>query len=475
MARPATRSSTSRAPFPPRSRGVDRRSILRGSIGAAALLGVPTLLSACGGDEPATSGSGAASAKAGPVKFGINEAKGSGPAYERLQGMADAYTKKTGATVSVNAVDHNTFQESINTYLQGTPDDVFTWFAGYRMAQFADNGLISDVSDVWPIDGMSDAFKKSATAPDGKQYFVPIELLPLGGLLPQVGLREERLGRAEVDGRAHRAHEGHAGEEAGPLRLRGQGRLGPRWAPSTSSTCGSTATTSTWSLCQGKQKWDSAEVKNVFTTWKDKLHPVTSRTTPSVARGRRPPPPWPKGESGMYLLGTFVVDSVPTETQDDLDFFTFPALDQTIGSDALDAPIDGFCIAAAAEAQDAAKAYIAWLGTPEAADAGNNAGSAPFIAANSGASAAKYGALQKKSVEFVSKAKSIAQFLDRDTNADLANTVITASLQAFLKNPDDIDCLTTSIQAAGEDHLRQTRRREWRTIGDRATLEPRLT
>ena len=44
------------------------------------------------------------------------------------------------------------------------------------------------------------------------------------------------------------------------------------------------------------------------------------------------------------------------------------------------------------------------------------------------------------------KAKSIAQFLDRDTNADLANTVITASLQDFLKNPNDIDGITASIQ-----------------------------
>ncbi|HET9020602.1 MAG TPA: ABC transporter substrate-binding protein [Ornithinibacter sp.] len=444
MARPAPRSQHLASTIPASVRGVDRRSILRGSIGAAALLGVPTLLSACGGDEPATSGSGAASAKAGPVKFGINEAKGSGPAYERLQGMADAYTKKTGATVSVNAVDHNTFQESINTYLQGTPDDVFTWFAGYRMAQFADNGLISDVSDVWPIDGMSDAFKKSATAPDGKQYFVPISYYPWAVFY--------RKSVFEKNGWA-------VPTSLDELTVLMKDMQGKKMAPFAFAAKDAWAPMGTFDilnmrlngydfhmeLCQGKQKWDSAEVKNVFTTWKDKLIPYQQenslgRTWQEAATSMA------KGESGMYLLGTFVVDGVPTETQDDLDFFTFPALDQTIGSDALDAPIDGFCVAAAAEAQDAAKAYIAWLGTPEAADAGNNAGSAPFIAANSGASTAKYGELQKKSVEVVSKAKSIAQFLDRDTNADLANTVITASLQDFLKNPDNIDSITASIQ-----------------------------
>ena len=73
---------------------------------------------------------------------------------------------------------------------------------------------------------------------------------------------------------------------------------------------------------------------------------------------------WPS----QWAKVPFVVDGVPTETQEDLDFFTFPALDQTIGSDALDAPIDGFCVSANAENEDAAKAFISYLGTAEASD-----------------------------------------------------------------------------------------------------------
>ncbi|MGL5849574.1 MAG: extracellular solute-binding protein, partial [Phycicoccus sp.] len=197
-------------------------------------------------------------------------------------------------------------------------------------------------------------------------------------------------------------------------------------------------------LTKGKQKWDSPEVKKVFETWRTLLpfhqENALGRTWQEAATSVE------KGECGMYLLGTFVVDGVSPEAAEDMDFFTFPELDASIGSDALDAPIDGFCVAAAAEEQDSAKAFIKWLGTAEAADAANNAATAPMIAANSGASTAKYGELQKKSAEVVGKAKSIAQFLDRDTNADLANTVITASLQEFLKKPDDIDKVTAGIQ-----------------------------
>jgi len=445
MARPAHRDSSLANVVPNSVRGVDRRSILRGSVGAAALLGGPALLAGCGDDAtPSSSGGGGASAKAGPVSFGINEAKGSGPANERLQGMADAYAKKTGSAVTVNAVDHNTFQESINTYLQGTPDDVFTWFAGYRMAQFAENQLISDVSSVWPIEGMSDAFKKSATAPDGKQYFVPVSYYPWAVFYRKSVFEKNGWAVPTTMDEMTALMKDMQGKKLNPIAFAAK----DAWAPMGTFDILNMRLNGYdfhMALCQGKEKWDSAQVKNVFTTWKDKLLPYQQenslgRTWQEAATSMA------KGESGMYLLGTFVVDGVPKETQADLDFFTFPALDQTIGNDALDAPIDGFCVAAGGKDQEAAKAYIQWLGTPEAAHAGNNAASAPFIAANSGASTSTYGDLQKKSVELVSKAKSIAQFLDRDTNADLANTVITASLQDFLKNPNDIDAITASIQ-----------------------------
>jgi multiple sugar transport system substrate-binding protein len=194
-----------------------RRSFLRSAALGGALLASPSLLAACGGDS-----GGGGSTKT--VKFGVNEAKGSGPAYQRMKGFADAYQKKSGVTVSANYVDHNTFQESINTYLQGSPDDVFAWFAGYRMQQFAEDGLLTDLSDLWPIDGMNDAFKEASTSSDGKQYLVPYDYYPWALFY------SPRTCRARASRRS-------------PSATR---TAGPPWAPSTSSTCGSTGSTSTW-------------------------------------------------------------------------------------------------------------------------------------------------------------------------------------------------------------------------------------
>ncbi len=75
-----------------------------------------------------------------------------------------AYEKKSGKKVKVNTKDHNDFQENINRYLQGSPDDVFMWFAGYRMQYFAEKGLLSEITDVWnSFNGFSDALKAQST------------------------------------------------------------------------------------------------------------------------------------------------------------------------------------------------------------------------------------------------------------------------------------------------------------------------
>ena len=167
--------SLSRSSAIPRSAlttmAASRRSVLRGLALSGLAVGGANLLAACGGDD-----SGGSSER----RRELRHQRGGGlrSRLRPAQGHGRRVRQGGRHQVSVNAVDHNTFQESINTYLQGTPDDVFTWFAGFRMAQFAENGLITDLSDEWPIDGLNDSFKEASTAPDGKQYFVPVSYYP---------------------------------------------------------------------------------------------------------------------------------------------------------------------------------------------------------------------------------------------------------------------------------------------------------
>src|SRR5690349_21851744 len=176
MSRPTSEAEYLARLVPPSVAGLGRRSVLGGGLGLSAA----ALLAACGGgSSPSASGSagGGSSSAGGTVTFGSN-ASDDVP-KKTLQTLLTAADQKLGTTTKVNTVDHNTFQEQINNYLQGKPDDVFTWFAGYRMRFFAAQGLAGDLTDVWSnLQGFSDAFKTASTGDDGKQYFVPASYYP---------------------------------------------------------------------------------------------------------------------------------------------------------------------------------------------------------------------------------------------------------------------------------------------------------
>jgi len=156
MSRPASEAEYLASLVPDSVRGVSRRTLLRGAVGAGTLLAAPSLLAACGGGGSGSSGTGSAT---GTVSIGSNQSDAVPKAA--IQAVMDAFQKaNSGLTTKINTIDHNSFQENINNYLQGSPDDVWMWFAGYRMRFFASKGLAGDVSDVWKglsSAGMSDA------------------------------------------------------------------------------------------------------------------------------------------------------------------------------------------------------------------------------------------------------------------------------------------------------------------------------
>jgi multiple sugar transport system substrate-binding protein len=437
MPRPATQDEYLASLVPASARGVSRRTLLRGALGAGALIATPSLLSACGGDG------GSGGAATGTVTLGSNQSDAVPKAA--LQTTVDAFQKaNSGLTVRTNTIDHNSFQENINNYLQGSPDDVFTWFAGYRMQFFASRGLAGDISDVWQdAAGYSEALKKASTGEDGKQYFVPTTTYPWalfyrksvfekhGYTVPKTLDELRTLGaQMKKDGLVPIAFGDKDGWPAmgtfDQLNLRVNGY------------------DFHVSLMAGKEAWNSDKVKAVFDTWAGLLDlhqpDPLGRTWQEAAQTLQ------QGKAGTYLLGAFVAQQFEKgKEQDDLDFFAFPEVDPAIGADAIEAPVDGFMMSKRPRNEAGAKKLLGYLASPEAQNPLVKADPS-VIAANDGADQASYTALQKKSVEFVKSAKSIAQFMDRDTRPDFASTVMIPAIQDFLKNPKDIDGLCNSIE-----------------------------
>ncbi|MFG1903041.1 ABC transporter substrate-binding protein [Micromonospora carbonacea] len=434
MSRPRTQGEYLARLVPPSVAGLRRRSLLAGAAGTGALLGTG-LLAGCGSDSE----SGGAESKT--VSLGSNQSDPK-PKDVIAKVMAGFQTA-SGVEVAINTVDHNTFQENINNYLQGKPDDVYTWFAGYRMRFFAAKGLAGDVSDVWgKLSGYSDAFKKASTGDDGKQYFVPASYYPWamfyrksvwqqrGYQVPKTLDELNALGaQMKRDGLNPIAFGDKDGWPAMGtfdilnLRINGyQFHI---------------------DLMAGKEAWTSDKVKKVFDTWAGllPLHQADSlgRTWQEAAQSLQ------QKKSGMYLLGLFVGQQFNDDEQDDLDFFTFPEVDPAIGAKALDAPIDGYMMARKPKSAANARKLMEYLGSKDAADV-TVKNDPNTLVANSGADVSGYTALQKKAAELVGSATEIAQFLDRDTRPDFASTVMIPALQQFIKDPKDISGLLTSIE-----------------------------
>lgn len=430
------------ARFTPRSvaaTSIGRRSLLKGALSGAALLGASGLLAACG--SGGSSGGGATGAASGTLTFGSNA---SDEVPKKALAEMIAGFKEPGVNVSVNTIEHETFQENINNYLQGQPDDVFTWFAGYRMQFFAEQGLIGDVSDVWQnIKGMSPALKAQSTGKDGKQYFVPITYYPWAVFYrPSVWTEKGYTAPKTLDEYVTLCQKM---QQDGLVPIAFADKDGwPAMGTFDQLNLRINGYDFHAGLMAGKESWDTPQVKTVFDTWK-RLLPyhqpdALGREWQEAAQALQ------QKKAGTFLLGTFVGEQFNDGADlEDLDFFPFPEVDSRVGTDAIEAPIDGHLMAARPKNEAAAKKFLAYVSTAQAQ--GIFVKSNPTVVATSSeADTSGYSKMQKKSIEYMNSAKSIAQFMDRDTRPDFASTVMIPALQEFIKNPNDIDGLVKSIE-----------------------------
>jgi multiple sugar transport system substrate-binding protein len=420
-----------------------RQTTRRGLLAAAGVGGLAAVYGLTAGRARGAVPTSWLSELSGTVSFGSNA---SDPVPKAAYASVfKAFTKATGTKVSVNTVDHNTFQEQINTYLQGRPQDVFTWFAGYRMQFFAQKGLLQPIDDVWATlkPQFSAGMQQASKGLDGHFYFVPIYNYPWAvfyrkSVFQQHGYTVPKtwdafmalMKKMKTDGLTPLAFTDKDGWPAmGTFDILNMRMNGYPFHVR---------------LMAGKESWDSAKVKAVFNQWREVL-PYTSQGALGLT--------WQEGaqqminkQAGMYLLGSFVGQQATAAADHaDLDFFPYPVINPTHGQDSIDAPIDGFLMSKKAKNSAGAKQLLKYLGTAAAENIYLKS-DANDVGANKHASTTHYNALQKKAAKLIAGTKNIAQYMDRDTRPDFASTVMIPSLQQFLNNPNDVNTLVKNIQ-----------------------------
>lgn len=452
----------------PRSPYISRRSALKGA-GALALLAWPgsALLSACGSDSSEGSSTTANTTPTGSAAFGGGASAGaSGIAAPATDpgatsigsNYSDAAVKSAfadvfsaypwGSGVTVNTVDHNDFQNNIQNYLQGTPNDVFCWFSGFRQKFFAAQGLVGPIDDVWETIGghFSDAIKSASKGDDGHYYLVPWINYPWVMFYKKsVFSAKGYQVPATWDDFVTLLKKMQSDGFTSPIAI-GQKDGWPAMGTFDILNMRINGYQFHVDLMAHKQSWTDPKVKAVFAKWAE----LAAYYTPG-ATGRT----WQEAvqtfdankESALIFQGTDQVGpQLSKESLDDLDFFPFPQIDPAYPTDSgIDAPIDGFLMSKSPKNETAAKALLTYLGTAAAEQAFLKPNPSDVGTADD-YDTSTYTDLQKKSVDLISKTKNIAQFLDRDTRPDFAYPIVQNALNTFLNNTKDVDTVCNQLE-----------------------------
>jgi multiple sugar transport system substrate-binding protein len=359
---------------------------------------------------------------------------------------------QTGTTVEVNVNDHNTFQNQISSYLQGTPDDIVKWFAGNRVRFFAAQGLLEPITDVWTEsigDSLTDGLKTASTGSDGEQYFVPVNNYPWVVMYRKSVFEENGYAVPETLDDFKALGDQMQADDLVPLAL---GQLDGWPAMGTFDILNMRQNGYDFhiDLMEGREQWNDERVKKVFEIWRDDLLPYTQaepagRTWQDAAKSMLV-----DKTAGMYFLGTFAAEQAAVDDIPDIGFFPFPLLGTEFdGENAIDAPIDGFMLSANPGNPDAAKAFLACVATPEAQVIYVTSPGQSNVAVSPAADTSGYTSLQVAAAEVLINAGNIAQFLDRDARADFAGpSGMQGYLIDFLSNPEqDLDAMLGNLQS----------------------------
>ncbi len=336
--------------------------------------------------------------------------------------------------VVLNTTEHEAFKTAIRTILAADKGpDVATWFAGNRMAGFVSDGLFADISDVWASEGWDSSM--ASTMPsvtfNGKQYAVPYSYYQWGiyyrkDIYEANGISIPKTYDEFLDNCKKLKAKGIASVAIGTKYL---------W------------TAAGWfdyinmrtngldyhiNLMLGKTKYTDQGVVNTFKNWARAIDAGCFMDDHQNYSWQEAQPPLINGEAASYLIGNFIVNNLPEETQTQLDFYQFPPIDPSLELGE-DAPTEIIFMPANAQNVENGKKFMAFFAQPENLTAMNNV--LGQLSTHSG-SAAPSDRFQRAGAEMLSKSKT-AQFFDRDTTPEMAKAAMQLMVE-FMLEPENM-------------------------------------
>ena len=376
----------------------------------------------------------ATSADAGTLVINSNQSDPAPKAaFEQI--VADFQAANPDIDVEFNTFDHESYKTVVRNWLTSEAPDVIYWFAGERMKTFVDRGLLEDVSDVWAENDLASAMSSSLSAMtvDGKQYGVPYTYYQWGVYYRTDIFADNGVSVPETFDQLVSACETLRSNGIAPVTI-GTKFLWTAAGWFDYLNLRTNGLDFHLELAAGEVPYTDERVQKTFDYWEQLIDAGCFIDDHAAYSWQEAQPFLYQGDAAMYLIGNFITPQFPEDVADNMGFFQFPVIDDSVAMYE-DAPIDTLHIPSRASNKEDARRFLAFVARPEVQRELNVA--INQLPPHSGAGVGDNRFLQA-GYEMLNNAAGIAQFYDRDTNPEMARAGM-EGFQEFMVNPDRRD------------------------------------
>ncbi len=358
--------------------------------------------------------------------------------------IADFQKANPDVTVKWNNFDHEGYKSAIRNFLTADAPDVVAWYAGNRMEPFVKAGLFEDVTDVWTAKGLEEQLKSASPSMtiDGKKWGVPYTYYQWGIYYRKDIFQQQSITPPKTWDELLAASKKLKDAGITPFTI-GTKAQWPAAGWFDYLDLRINGYDFHMQLTSGKVPYTDPRVKAVFEKWAELVKPGYFIENHAAIDWQDAVPQLVQGKAAMYLMGNFAVATFKNGglKEEQIGFLPFPEITAGIPV-AEEAPTDTFHIPKGAKNKDDAKKFLAYIASPEA-QAKMNATLGQLPVNNKAEKPTD--PFLKAGFDMLSKATAIAQFYDRDAQAEMAKAGM-EGFQEFMVKPDKIDAILARLE-----------------------------
>ncbi len=360
-------------------------------------------------------------------------------------------------------IDKEGFRSDPLQYLTNTPPpDVMTIAPSLWLDQAIEQGLVTDITDIWQQAGLNDAYPatlRTLSERNGKQYFLPIGYSWNAIYYNKQVFAQYNLQPPKTWDEFMTLCDTLLANGVTPLALSGRNSfMASLWIDYLDMRLN--GPDFHHQLATGQIAYEDAKVRAVFELWhslivkgyflEDSRNLQSLSSLLAIIRGDN-------GQLGnqkaaMTLGGPFFLNELPEKFRSELDFFAFPPIDPTLPTGEVVFSL-GYMVPASAPHRQEALTFLTYLGSaPAQALLVQNAQNALYAPAQTPAKLSDLPATMQQGMQLVQNAKTV------DTPYFISvNQKLESSMEEMLRQllasptsskPFDLDALLTSMEEA---------------------------